>query len=205
MPSSIRMVRSVGVPSSSTVSEPRRPGIVPSSNTVTPGAATRSPMRPEKAEVPLRLKSPSRPWPTASCSSTPFQPGPSTTSISPAGQGDGVEVDQGLAQRLVDLSCQLSGRDPGLEAGAAAGAGVAALAPAVALDGDLDVDAAPAGARRGSAGRRRAGSRSSAARRPARPSPARRADRGRGPRRRSPAAGRPCRRSRARRAGSSSP
>jgi hypothetical protein len=33
----------------------------------------------------LRLKSPSRPWPTASCSSTPGQPAPSTTGIVPAG------------------------------------------------------------------------------------------------------------------------
>jgi hypothetical protein len=33
-------------------------GIVPSSTTVTPLAATRWPMRPAKAELPLRLKSP---------------------------------------------------------------------------------------------------------------------------------------------------
>src|SRR5215216_5983772 len=78
-------LRWVGVPSSSMVSEPRRASIAPSSITVTPAAATRSPMRPEKAEVPLRLKSPSRPWPMASWSSTPGQPGPSTTGISPAG------------------------------------------------------------------------------------------------------------------------
>ena len=37
-------------------------------------------MRPLKALEPLRLKSPSSPWPIASCSSTPGQPGPSTTS-----------------------------------------------------------------------------------------------------------------------------
>ena len=43
------------------------------------------PIRPAKAEVFLRLKSASSPWPTASCSRTPGQPGPSTTSISPAG------------------------------------------------------------------------------------------------------------------------
>ena len=39
-------------------------------------AATRSPMRLVNAEVPLRLKSPSRPWPIASCSRMPGQPGP---------------------------------------------------------------------------------------------------------------------------------
>ena len=105
MPSSISTVRSVGVPSSSTVSEPRRPAIVPSSKTVTPGAATRSPIRPEKAEVPLRLKSPSRPWPTASCSSTPFQPGPSTTSISPAGQGTASRLTS--AWRSASSTCVL--------------------------------------------------------------------------------------------------
>src|SRR3546814_15329105 len=70
---------------SSDLSEPRRPpstGLsrLPSSITVTPGAATRCPMRPEKALVPLRLKSPSSPWPTASWSSTPGHPGPSSRS-----------------------------------------------------------------------------------------------------------------------------
>ena len=80
-------VRPLGVPSSSTVSEPRRPAIVPSSTTVTPSAATRLPKRPANAEVFLRLKSPSRPWPIASCSKIPGQPGPSTTVISPAGAG----------------------------------------------------------------------------------------------------------------------
>jgi hypothetical protein len=54
-------VQLVGVPSSSTLSEPRREPSVPSSTTVHSGAATCSPMRPENAEVPLRLKSPSRP------------------------------------------------------------------------------------------------------------------------------------------------
>ena len=70
-----------------TFNDPRRLGMVPSSTMVMPLAATLSPMRPEKALVFLRLKSPSRPWPTASCSITPGQPEPSTTSISPAGAG----------------------------------------------------------------------------------------------------------------------
>ena len=47
----------------------------------------RWPIRPAKARGPLRLKSPSSPWPMASCSRMPGQPGPSTTSISPAGAG----------------------------------------------------------------------------------------------------------------------
>src|SRR4030065_180285 len=83
MPSSISTVRWVGLPSSSTLSEPRRGGIVPSSITVTPGAATRSPMRPENAELPLRLKSPSRPWPIASCSRLPGPPAPTPPRLAP--------------------------------------------------------------------------------------------------------------------------
>jgi TldD protein len=74
------------------VSEPRRPGMVPSSSTVTPLAATRLPISPAKAEVFLRLKSPSSPWPTASCSRMPGQPAPSATSITPAGAARGVTV-----------------------------------------------------------------------------------------------------------------
>ena len=42
-------------------------------------------MRPANAELPLRLKSPSRPWPMASCSRMPGQPDPSTTVMLPAG------------------------------------------------------------------------------------------------------------------------
>ena len=42
-------------------------------------------MRSLNAETFLRLKSASRPWPTASCSRMPGQPGPSTTVVSPAG------------------------------------------------------------------------------------------------------------------------
>src|SRR5256885_1781329 len=81
----MRTFRDVGVPSSSTLSEPRRFGIVPSSTTVTSSEATFWPMRPAKAEVPLRLKSPSRPCPIASCRRMPGQPGPNTTVIEPAG------------------------------------------------------------------------------------------------------------------------
>src|SRR3982074_1592237 len=87
MPSSISTVRLVGVPSSSIESESRRAASVPSSTTVTPWATACRPICPAKAEVFLRLKSPSSPWPTASCSITPGQPAPSTTSISPAGAG----------------------------------------------------------------------------------------------------------------------
>src|SRR5438876_9346446 len=81
----MRTLRPVGVPSSSTLREPRRFAIVPSSTTVTSSEATFWPTRPENAETSLRLKSPSRPWPTASWSRMPGQPGPSTTVIVPAG------------------------------------------------------------------------------------------------------------------------
>src|SRR5205823_3664580 len=78
-------LRRVGWPSSSTLSDPRRLPMVPSSITVHNSLATFCPMRPLKAETPLRLKSASSPCPTASCSRMPGQPGPSTTVISPAG------------------------------------------------------------------------------------------------------------------------
>ena len=53
------------------INEPRLSAILPWSTTVTPFAATRSPIRPANALVPLRLKSPSKPCPTASSSNTP--------------------------------------------------------------------------------------------------------------------------------------
>ena len=56
MPFSIKVVHCVGTPSSSIFNEPRRPGIVPSSTIVQCGLATRWPMRPENAELFLRLK-----------------------------------------------------------------------------------------------------------------------------------------------------
>ena len=61
--------------------------MVPLSTTVTFELATDWPISPVNAEVFLRLKSASSPWPTASCSRIPGQPGPSTTCISPAGAG----------------------------------------------------------------------------------------------------------------------
>ncbi len=133
-------MRPVGVPSSSMVSEPRRCAIEPSSTTVTPGAATRSPIRPEKAEVPLRLKSPSRPWPIASCSSTPGQPGPSTTGISPAGAATEFEVDQRLGESDVDRPVPSRFVEQPVVEIAAAKAMIAGLPPAVLLGDDLDVE-----------------------------------------------------------------
>jgi hypothetical protein len=105
MPSSIRMVRSVGVPSSSTVSEPRRSGIVPSSNTVTPGAATRSPMRPGKGDCALAVEVAFQPVADRLVQQDAVPAG-AQHHVHLAGRaGDRVEVDQRLAQRLVDLSC----------------------------------------------------------------------------------------------------
>ena len=134
-------MRPVGVPSSSMVSEPRRCSIAPSSTTVTPGAATRSPIRPEKAEVPLRLKSPSSPWPIASWSSTPGQPGPSTTGISPAGAATDSRLTSAWASAmsiarfhsrfLEQLAVEIAAAEPV----------IAGLAPAVLLGHDLDAEA----------------------------------------------------------------
>ena len=109
MPSSISTVRFDGVPSSSTVSEPRRSGMVPSSITVTPGEAMRWPSSPAKADVFLRLKSPSRPCPIASCSRIPGQPGPSTTSISPAGAGTLSRFTSAWRSASCTAPCQVSG------------------------------------------------------------------------------------------------
>ena len=55
--------------------------------TVHCSVATRSPIRSVNADVPLRLKSPSSPWPIASCNRIPGQPEPSTTVMLPAGEG----------------------------------------------------------------------------------------------------------------------
>ena len=71
IPFSIKVVQLVGVPSSSTLKEPLRESIVPSSTTVTDSSAIFSPIRLENAEVFFLLKSPSSPCPIASCSSTP--------------------------------------------------------------------------------------------------------------------------------------
>src|ERR1700693_4742605 len=75
MPSSISTLRCDALPSSSTLSEPRRSGIVPSSSTVTPLAATRWPTRPENALEPLRLKAPSSPVPDRLLRQQPGPPG----------------------------------------------------------------------------------------------------------------------------------
>ncbi len=56
MPFSISTVRWVGVPSSSTLSEPRRAGMVPSSTTVHSSDATRWPMRSVKARRLLAVE-----------------------------------------------------------------------------------------------------------------------------------------------------
>src|SRR5881394_2919302 len=80
--------------------------MVPSSTTVTPLAATCWPIRPAKADVCLRFKSPSSPWPTASCSITPGQPGPSTTSISPAGAGTASRLTSAWRTASLTACCQ---------------------------------------------------------------------------------------------------
>ena len=92
-----------GVPSSSMLIEPRRSGIVPSSRTVTPLAAICWPISPAKATDPLRLKSPSSPWPMASCSRIPGQPGPKHHVHHTGRGGYGLEVHQRDAQRLARL------------------------------------------------------------------------------------------------------
>ena len=145
MPFSISTVRPVGVPSSSTLSEPRRLAMVPSSTTVQSSDATRLPMRSENADVPLRLKSPSRPWPIASCSRMPGQPGPSTTVIVPGGRVDGVEVDDAPGAPPRARSARRGRRASSREREAAAAAVRALLAHAVALGDAGDAQARRSG------------------------------------------------------------
>ena len=109
MPSSIRVVFCAAVPSSSILIDPRRLGSVPSSKTVTPGAAIRCPISPAKALLPLRLKSPSSPCPMASCSKIPGHPGPNTTSIIPAGAAIASRLTAAIRKASRALGCQSSG------------------------------------------------------------------------------------------------
>jgi len=95
----------VGVPSSSTVSEPRRSGNVPSSTTVTPG---RDPLPDHTGEGRglLAVEVALEPMPTGLVQ---HHPGPSRA------ENDGhlsrrrrhrAEIDQRLTQRLIDLGFQ---------------------------------------------------------------------------------------------------
>ena len=108
---------------------------------MTPFVATRSPIRPEKADVPLRLKSPSSPWPIASWSRTPAQPEPITTGISPAGAATESRFDQRLAQRLVDRPVPLRFLEQLAIKIAPAEPVIADLAAAVLLGHDLHAEA----------------------------------------------------------------
>ncbi len=85
MPFSTSIVLPTGFPSSSTLMAPRAAASVPSSTMLTNLFATGLPIRSEKMEIPLRLKSASMPWPIASCRRIPDAPAPRTTGISPAG------------------------------------------------------------------------------------------------------------------------
>ena len=91
-------------------------------------------MRPVKADVPLRLKSPSSPWPIASCSRI-AGPARAEHDRHVAGRRvDGVHVHQRLAHGLArDLERPPSAVSE-LEIAAPAAACVALLAAAVVLD-----------------------------------------------------------------------
>ena len=104
------------------VSEPRRPGSVPSSMTVTPGAATRSPMRPENALMPFAVEVALQPVADGFVQQHAVPAGAQHHVHLAGGAGDGVQVHERLAQRLVHLGLPVLRRDPGVEAVAAAGA-----------------------------------------------------------------------------------
>ena len=97
------------MPSSSIVIEPLRFGIVPSSKTVTPGAAIILPIKSLNALVFFLLKSASRPCPIASCNKIPGQPGPKTKSITPAGAGFAWRLTLAILSASEAAFCQTSG------------------------------------------------------------------------------------------------
>jgi hypothetical protein len=66
---------------------------------VTPFDATRCPHQSGEGRGLLAVEVTFKPVTYASCSMTPGQPGPSTTSISPAGAGIRFEIDQRLTYR----------------------------------------------------------------------------------------------------------
>ena len=191
MPSSISTLRWVGVPSSSMVSEPRRSPIEPSSITVTPGAATRSPIRPGEGRGALAVEIALEAVADRLVQQHAGPAGAEHDRHLAGRRGDRFEVHQRLGERDVDRPVPGRRLEQLVVEIAAAEAVIAGLAPAVLLDDDLDVephqrphvvgdeavgaddvDHAP-----------RAGE--------ARPRPGRRADRGRGRRRRSPGRARP--------------
>ena len=96
----------VGVPSSSTLIDPLLESIVPSSTIVTESCAIFSPIKFEKAEVFFLLKSPSKPWPIASCRRIPGKPGPRTTSISPTGESTDWRLISAWAKAPSTCFCQ---------------------------------------------------------------------------------------------------
>ena len=122
---------------------PSAVAVAPSSNTVTPGAATRSPIRPrEGADVPLRLKSPSRPCPTASCSSNavPARAQTRRPFLRPGRRRRRGPPEPGAAPRPLGRP-PLVGRDPGRQSPARPPApGTGHFAPPVLFDRHRDIE-----------------------------------------------------------------
>src|SRR5690606_29153049 len=125
MPFSISVVQLVWLPSSSTVSEPRRPGRVPSSTMVHRLDATFSPTRPMAPRSMHRHTAPTRTH---------------SPRLAARRRRNGVEVYRGLAYCLAGV-----GHGPflGLEeavVGTPAAAETAPLPAAVVLDDDADIE-----------------------------------------------------------------
>ena len=88
----------------------------------------------------MRLKSPSSPWPIASCSRMPGQPGPSTTSITPAGAGSAARLTAAMRSASRATACQWSVPISGARPCRPPPPAEPELAPAVLLDDDRDVE-----------------------------------------------------------------
>ena len=128
MPSSISVVRCVGVPSSSTLSEPRRPGIVPSSTTVTPGAATRWPIRPANARHALAVEVAFEAVADRFVEENARPAGAEHDVHRAGGAGHGVEIHQREAHGFVDERLPARGLEELRELATAAAALIADLA-----------------------------------------------------------------------------
>ena len=134
----------MGLPSSSTLSEPRRCGSVPSSITVTPGAATRSPMRPENAETALAVEVA---FQAVADRFVQQDAGPARPEHHRHDAGRrrlGRKIDDRLVHRLARVVLEALVGEIGVVEAPAAAAGTL-LAPPVLLGDDLHAKAAPTG------------------------------------------------------------
>ena len=93
----------------------------------------------------MRLKSPSSPWPTASCSMTPGQPAPSTMSKTPAGAGTASRLTSAWrsASSAIDFQLASTKNSPKPVRPPAPCEPVSCRSPSAGDDGDVDAHQRP--------------------------------------------------------------